>query len=198
MVSVGSIKELREKTGAGMMDCKVALVETQGSLDQAVEYLRKKGLAKASKKADRETSEGLIGSYVHFGGKIGVLVEVNCETDFVARTTEFHELVKDLSMQIAGANPAPRYVQRQEVGADVIENERAIYMSQARELKKPEEVIALIVEGKIDKFLQDICLLEQPYIKDPTVKIKDLVAEKISKLGENIRVVRFVKYQLGR
>jgi elongation factor Ts len=197
MSAVDTIKELREKTGAGIMDCKVALAQSQGDLAKAIDFLRQKGLATASKKAGRETREGLISSYIHFGGKIGVLVEVNCETDFVARNPEFQELVKDVAMQVAGSTPPPLYVRSEDVPAEVIEKEKAIYIAQARETKKPEAVIEKIAQGKIDKFLQEVCLLEQPFIKDPQVKIKELIAQKISKIGENIQVRRFIRYQLG-
>ena len=197
MSAVDTIKELREKTGAGIMDCKAALAQSQGDLGKAIDFLRQKGLASASKKAGRETQEGIVGSYIHFGGKIGVLVEVNCETDFVARNPEFQELVKDLAMQIAGSTPPPRYTQREDVPPAVIEKEREIYIAQARETKKPEAVIAKIAEGKLEKFFQEVCLLEQPFIKDPQVKIKELVAQKIAKIGENIRVRRFTRFQLG-
>jgi elongation factor Ts len=196
-MAVDTIKELREKTGAGIMDCKAALAQSQGDLDKAVDFLRQKGLATATKKAGREAREGTISSYIHFGGKIGVLMEVNCETDFVARNPEFQELVKDLAMQIAGSTPPPQYVRREDVPAEVIEKEKAIYMAQARETKKPEAMIGKIAEGKIEKFLQEVCLLEQPFIKDPQVKIKELVAQKIAKTGENILVRRFTRYQLG-
>lgn len=197
MSAVDTIKELREKTGAGIMDCKTALAQSQGDLSKAIDFLRQKGLATATKKAGRETREGVVGSYIHFGGKIGVLVEVNCETDFVARNPEFQELVKDVAMQVAGSTPAPRYIRPEDVPAEVIEKEKAIYIAQARETKKPEAVIEKIAQGKVDKFLQEVCLLEQPFIKDPQVKIKDLIAQKISKIGENIQVRRFTRYQLG-
>ncbi len=197
MSAVDTIKELREKTGAGIMDCKTALAQSQGDLAKAIDFLRQKGLATATKKAGRETREGVVGSYIHSGGRIGVLVEVNCETDFVARNPEFQELVKDVAMQVAGSTPAPRYVRTEDVPAEVIEKEKAIYIAQARETKKPEAVIEKIAQGKVDKFLQEVCLLEQPFIKDPQVKIKDLIAQKISKIGENIQVRRFTRYQLG-
>jgi elongation factor Ts len=196
-MAVDTIKELREKTGAGIMDCKVALAQSQGDLVKAIDFLRQKGLATASNKAGRETREGIIGSYIHSGGKIGVLVEINCETDFVARNPEFQELVKDIAMQIAGSIPAPLYIRPEDVPAEVIEKEKAIYIAQARETKKPEAVIEKIAQGKIDKFLQEVCLLEQPFIKDPQVKIKDLIAQKIAKIKENIQVRRFTRYQLG-
>jgi len=194
---VTAIKSLREKTGAGIMDCKTALQASEGDITKAVDFLRKKGLATATKKSGRATDEGSIGSYIHFGGKIGVLVEVNCETDFVARNPEFQTLVKDLSMQVAGANPVPLYVRKEEVPEEVIEHERAIYKAQAAESKKPEAVIEKIAEGKINKFLQSVCLMEQPYLKDPDLKIADLIAQTIAKVGENIQVRRFVRYELG-
>jgi elongation factor Ts len=197
-VRAESVKELREKTGAGFMDCKKALAEAGGDLDQAVRWLREKGLAAAAKKAGRVTSEGLIGSYLHAGGRIGVLVEVNCETDFVAKTPDFQGLVKELAMQVAAASPAlPRYVRREEVPSDVIDQERAIYRAQATSSGKPDKVIEKIVDGKIDKFLSDICLLEQPFIRDPEKTVKDIVSAAIAKLGENINVRRFARFQLG-
>jgi len=179
------------------MDCKTALAQSQGDLAKAIDFLRQKGLATATKKAGRETREGLVSSYIHSGGKIGVLLEVNCETDFVARNPEFQELVKDVAMQIAGSIPAPRYIRSEDVPSDVIEKERSIFIAQARETKKPEAVIEKIAQGKVDKFLQEVCLMEQAFIKDPQVKIKDLIAQKISKIGENIQVRRFTRYQLG-
>jgi elongation factor Ts len=193
-----SVKELREKTGAGFMDCKKALAEASGDFDAAIRWLREKGLAAAAKKAGRTTSEGLVGTYLHAGGRIGVLVEVNCETDFVAKTPDFQGLVKDLSMQVAAASPAlPRYVQREEVPATVIDQEREIYRAQAKASGKPDKVIEKIVDGKIDKFLSDICLLEQPFIRDPEKTVKDVVTDAIAKLGENILVRRFARFQLG-
>jgi elongation factor Ts len=193
-----AVKELREKTGAGFMDCKKALTEVSGDLEQAVRWLREKGLAAAAKKAGRATSEGLVGTYLHAGGRIGVLVEVNCETDFVAKTPDFQNLVKELAMQVAAASPAlPRYVRREDVPAEVVEQEREIYRAQAKSSGKPEKVIEKIAEGKIDKFLSDVCLLEQPFIRDPEKTVKDVVSEAIAKLGENINVRRFARFQLG-
>ena len=189
------VKDLREKTGAGIMDCKRALSEAGGDMDKALDILRQKGLAIAAKKAARETKEGLISSYIHAGGRIGVLVEVNCETDFVARNPEFQELVKDIAMQIAWSNPS--YLKREEVPPSILEKEREIYRAQARETGKPEHVIEKIVDGKIEKFLNDSCLLEQPFIKDSSVTLSDLILQKIAKTGENISVKRFVRYQLG-
>jgi len=196
-VGADQIKELREKTGAGIMDCKSALTQSDGDLEKAIDYLRKKGLAAAGKKAGRATSEGWIGAYIHAGGRIGVLVEVNCETDFVARNDEFQDLVHDLALQVAGSHPPPRYVRIEEVPQAEVDREKEIYAVQAREAKKPEPVIQKMVEGKVEKFYQEVCLLEQGFIKDPQVKIKDLIAQKIAKFGENIQVRRFVRWQLG-
>ncbi|RLE00281.1 MAG: elongation factor Ts [Aquificota bacterium] len=189
------VKELREKTGAGIMDCKKALQECQGDLEKAVESLRKKGLATAVKKASRATNEGLIHSYIHMGGKIGVLIEVNCETDFVARTEEFKELVHNLAMQVAASSPL--YVSKEDVPEDALEKERRLYREQALEQGKPEKVIDRIVEGKLNKFYQEVCLLEQPFIREPEKTVSQLITEHIAKLGENIRVKRFVRFQLG-
>ncbi len=196
-ISATDVKTLRERTGAGMMDCKKALTESGGDMEKAIDALRKKGLSQAAKKADRVTSEGLVGSYIHMGGKIGVLIEVNCETDFVAKTPEFQELVKDLSMHIAAANP--RYVRREEVDPAELSREREIYMDQARQSGKPENILEKIVEGKLDKFYGDVCLLDQVFVKDPDgkLKVKDLITGKIAKIGENISVRRFARYQLG-
>lgn len=194
-VSASMVKELREKTGAGMMDCKKALAESGGDLQKAFDYLRQKGLAAAAKKADRTATDGAVAAYVHAGGKIGVLVEVNCETDFVARTAEFQALLKDIAMQVAAANP--RCVRREEVPAADIEKEKAIYRQQALESGKPEKVVDKIVEGKIDKFYSEVCLLEQSFIKDPDKKVSDMVNEAIARLGENIQVRRFARYHLG-
>jgi elongation factor Ts len=194
-VTAEQVRTLRDKTGAGFMDCKRALAENNGDLDQAMQFLREKGLAAAAKKAARSASEGLVTSYIHAGGKIGVLVEVNCETDFVARTEEFQGLVKDLAMQIAASNPA--YVQREEVPDDKIESEKKIYRVQASESGKPEKVVEKMVEGKLTKFFADVCLLEQPYIKDPSRSVGQLVTDAIAKIGENIVVRRFARFQLG-
>lgn len=192
------VRELRGKTGAGIMDCKKALAEAAGDLEQAVRWLREKGLAAAAKKAGRVTSEGLIGTYLHAGGRIGVLVEVNCETDFVAKTPDFQNLVKDISMQVAAASPAPaRFVRREEVPRDLIDSERAIFLAQASHSGKPAKVVEKIADGKIEKFLSDVCLLEQPYIRDPQKTVKDLVTEAIARLGENIEIRRFARFQLG-
>jgi elongation factor Ts len=194
-VNATTVKELRERTGAGIMDCKKALAETGGSLDRAVDYLRQKGLAAAAKRADRAATEGAVGAYVHPGGKIGVLVEINCETDFVARTAEFQALLKDIAMQIAAANP--RFVRREEVSAEESEKEKAIYRQQALESGKPEKVVDRIVEGKMDRFYSEVCLLEQPFIKEPERKVSDIVNDATARLRENIQVRRFARYNLG-
>ena len=190
------VKELREKTGAGILDCQKALTESGNDIEKAVEYLRQKGLAAAQKKAGRETNEGLIDAYIHPGSRIGVMLEVNCETDFVARNDEFKSFVKDLCLQIAASSPA--YVKREDIPATIIEKEKAIYLAQAKEMGKPEPAWAKIVEGKVEKFYQESCLLEQAFIKDPSVSIKDLLSQKIAKIGENISVRRFTRYQLGQ
>ena len=189
------VKELREKTGAGILDCQKALAENANDIDKSIDYLRQKGLAAAAKKAGRETNQGLIHSYIHMGGKIGVLIEVNCETDFVARNEEFKAFVNDLALQVAAAKPA--FVRRDDVSAAVIDKEKAIYEGQAKEMGKPPAAWAKIVEGKLEKFYQESCLMEQSFIKDPAVTIKDLVSQKIAKIGENMNVRRFVRYQLG-
>jgi len=190
------VKELREKTGAGILDCQKALQESANNIDKAIDYLRQKGLAAAQKKAGRETNEGTISAYVHSGNRIGVLVEVNCETDFVARNEEFQTFVKDLALQIAASNPS--FVKREDVPSELIEKEKMIYLAQAKEMGKPEPAWPKIVEGKLEKFYQESCLLEQAFIKDPGVSIKDLVAQKIAKIGENISIRRFTRYQLGQ
>lgn len=194
-VSAVAVKELREKTGAGMMDCKKALAECRGDLNKAVDYLRQKGLAAAAKKASRTATDGAVGAYVHPGGKIGVLVELNCETDFVARTAEFQNLLKDIAMQIAAANP--RYIRPEEVPSGDLQKEREIYRQQALETGKPEKVIEKIVDGKIDRFYSEVCLLEQAFIKNPERKVADILTEAMARLGENIQVKRFSRYQLG-
>lgn len=187
------VKELREKTGAGVMDCKRALAEANGDLEKAVVWLREKGIAQAAKRAGRVASEGAVGSYIHAGGKLGVIVEVNCESDFVAKTPEFQALVKELAMHIAAANP--RCVSREEIPPEVIEQERQIYASQA--VGKPEQVVAKIVDGKLEKFYREVCLLEQAWVRDPNRTIPDLLGEYVGKLGEKIEVRRFVRFQLG-
>ncbi|MBZ0088984.1 MAG: translation elongation factor Ts [Thermoanaerobaculia bacterium] len=194
-VTAQMVKELRERTGAGMMDCKAALTETGGDMEKAVDTLRKKGLAAAAKKAGRVAADGVVGSYIHAGGKIGVLVEVNCETDFVARTDGFQELVKDIAMHIAAADP--RFVRREEVSADVLERERAIYADQAAASGKPAAVVAKIVEGKLEKFYAEACLLEQPFVKNPDISVGQMVTDAVAKIGENIQVRRFARFKLG-
>lgn len=194
-VSPSLVRELRERTGAGMMDCKKALSEVAGDLDKALVYLREKGLAAAAKRAGRTAADGTVASYIHAGGKIGVLIEVNCETDFVARTDDFQSLVKELAMQIAAANP--RYVRREDVPADVVEQERSIYAAQAANSGKPAQVIEKMVVGKVEKFFADVCLLEQPFIKDPDKQVGRLISDAVSKLGENVVVRRFSRFQLG-
>jgi len=194
-ITAQMVKELRELTGAGMMDCKNALAETKGEMEAAVDALRKRGLAAAAKKAGRVTAEGAVGSYIHAGGKIGVLVEVNCETDFVARTDDFQALVRDIAMQIAAADP--RFVRREEVTPEALEHERAIFREQALASGKPEKVVERIVEGKMEKYYSEFVLLEQPFVKDPDKTVGQLIAEKVGKIGENIQVRRFARYKLG-
>ncbi len=194
-VSANMVKELREKTGAGMMDCKKALSETDGDFQKALDYLRQKGLATAAKRAGRVASEGRVGSYIHAGGKIGVMVEVNCETDFVAKTDDFQAFAKDVAMHIAASNPS--YVRREEVTADVLEREKEIYRAQARDAKKPEKVMEKIVEGKLEKFYGEVCLMEQAFVKDPDITIQDLLNGLIGKLGEKVEIRRFTRYQVG-
>ncbi|MGB9887582.1 MAG: translation elongation factor Ts [Moorellales bacterium] len=194
-ISADLVKELRQRTGAGVMDCKEALQATGGDLDRAVEFLRQKGLAKAAKKAARVAAEGLVEAYIHAGGRIGVLIEVNCETDFVARTPEFKALCRDLAMQVAASKP--EYISREDVPAEVLEKEKAILKAQALNEGKPERVVDKIVEGRLQKFYEERCLLEQPFIRDLDRSVKDYLAEKIATIGENIVVRRFVRFELG-
>jgi elongation factor Ts len=194
-ISAELVKKLRDATGAGMMECKAALQETGGDLEAAQVVLRKRGLAQASKKSGRATSEGLIGSYIHLGGKIGVLVELNCESDFVARTDDFQGLLKELALQVAAASP--QYVKRDEVPPAVLERERAIYRAQMENSGKPPQVIDKIIEGKLGSFYEQVCLLDQPSIRDPKVTVSQLVQAVIAKLGENIGVARFVRFKVG-
>ncbi|MBI5345141.1 MAG: translation elongation factor Ts [Deltaproteobacteria bacterium] len=194
-ISAGAVRELREKTGSGIMDCKKALAYAKGDIDKAVTFLREKGLSTAEKKASRAASEGSVYAYIHSGGKVGVLVEVNCETDFVARTEGFTSLVKDIAMHIAAMSP--QYVSRKDAPADIIERERRIYAAQARESGKPANVIEKMVDGKVEKFYKETCLLEQPFVKNTEVTVEKLVIEAIAKLGENISVRRFVRFKVG-
>jgi elongation factor Ts len=194
-INAQMIKELRNRTNAGVMDCKEALTEAAGDMEKAVDFLRKKGLATALKRAGRETSEGLVHSYIHTGGKIGVLVEVNCETDFVAKTDEFKSFVKDLAMHIAASRPLG--IEREDVPKDVLQREEQVYRAQALETGKPENILDKIVQGKMEKFYKESCLLEQQYVRDPDITIQDLIHDMVAKSGESISVRRFVRYQLG-
>jgi elongation factor Ts len=194
-ITAKMVKELREASGAGMMDCKKALKEVDGDMDKAADYLRKKGIASAAKKEGRATSQGLVGSYIHMGGKVGVLVEVACETDFVARTDDFQEFVHNVAMHIAAASPVA--VSREEVDPALIEKEKEIYAGQMQEQGKPAEMIDKIVEGKVDKYYSEICLLEQKYVKDPDMTVADYLKSIIGSLGENMAIKRFQRYQIG-
>ncbi len=194
-ISTSLIKELREKTGVGIMDCKTALKETDGDIEKAVDYLRKKGIATAKKRGGRTASQGQIQAYIHAGGKIGVLLEVNCETDFTGKNDEFSQFVRDLCLQIAATNPLA--IDRERIPESVLKNEKDIYATQARESGKPEKVIEKIVEGKLKKFFSEACLLEQPFVKDTDITIQDLLIEMMAKTGENIVINRFVRFQLG-
>ncbi len=194
-ISAVSVKQLREKTGAGIMDCKKALKESECDLDKAIKYLREKGLAAAQKKAGRATSDGLVTPYIHSGGKIGVLVEINCETDFVAKTDDFQELSRDVAMHIAAMSP--QYVSREDVSQDVIDKEKEIYRVQAKSSGKPDKVIDKIAEGKLEKFFKEVCLLEQPFVKNTDISVEELIKETIAKLGENIQIRRFVRFMVG-
>lgn len=195
MISASMVKELRERTGAGMMDCKKALQEANGDMDKAVEILRERGLAAAAKKAGRIAAEGLVDSYIHGEGRIGVLVEVNCETDFVAKTDEFKTFVRDIAMHIAASDP--QYLSREDVPEEVIEKEKEILRAQALNEGKPEKVVDKMVEGRLEKFFKEVCLLEQPFVKDPDKTVKDILTEKIATIGENITIRRFVRYERG-
>lgn len=195
MVTAEMVKQLRERTGAGMMDCKKALTESDGDIEKAIEYLREKGLAAAAKKAGRIAAEGIVDAYIHGNGRIGVLVEVNIETDFAAMNEEFKAFVKDVAMQIAAAKP--EYVRREDVPAAVLEKEKEILRAQALNEGKPEKIVERMVEGRIEKFYKESCLLEQPWIKNPDITISDLLTEKVSRIGENINIRRFVRYERG-
>lgn len=194
-ITASLVNELRQRTGVGMMECKKALQETKGDIEAAIDHLRKTGAAKAEKKAGREASEGLVYSYIHPGNRVGVLIEVNCETDFVARTEDFQGLVKDLAMQVAAASPVS--VSRDQVPHAIVDKERDVYRAQMADQKKPAEIIEKIIDGKLDKFFQDMCLMEQAFIKDPDKKVESLVKEAIGRLGENIVVRRFARFALG-
>ncbi len=194
-ITAEMVKNLRDMTNAGMMDCKKALVETGGKIEEAVKYLREKGIAKATKKADRATKEGIIYSYIHAGGKIGVLLELNCETDFAAKTDVFKSLAKDLCMQVAATDP--KYITRDNISDEVITSEKQIYVEQVKQTGKPEKIAEKIAEGKLNKFFSEVCLLEQPFIKDAEQSIENIVKSAISKIGENITVGRFIRYQVG-
>ncbi|MCX5872990.1 MAG: translation elongation factor Ts [Deltaproteobacteria bacterium] len=195
-ISASLVKELREKTGLGLMDCKKALIETDGDMEKAIDYLRKKGALKAAKREGRATSEGRVGSYIHMNGKIGVLLEMNCESDFVAKTDQFAELLKDLCMQIAAS--APRWISSAEVPEEILAREKDIYMTQAKEAGKPEKMLDKITEGKLKKFFSEVCLLDQPFVKDDSKTVEELIKEKIAQLGENITIGRFSRFQLGQ
>ncbi|MDD4568972.1 MAG: translation elongation factor Ts [Tepidanaerobacteraceae bacterium] len=195
MITPEQVKELRGRTGAGIMDCKKALMETDGNIEKAITILREKGLAKAAKKMGRAASEGIIESYIHGNGRIGVLVEVNCETDFVARNEEFKSFAKDIAMQVAASNP--KYLSRDSVPKEVIENEREILKVQALNEGKPEKIVEKIVEGRIEKYYEENCLLEQPFIRDPEMKVSQLIMEKIAIIGENINISRFARFERG-
>lgn len=195
-LSASEVRTLREKTGAGMMDCKRALQEVGGDMEKAVEFLRKRGVAAAEKKLGRETKQGSVVSYIHAGGKIGVLVEINCETDFVARNENFQAFSRDVAMHVAAANP--RFLNRAAVPETVLEKEKEIFMEQAKQSGKPAQVLPKIVEGKVEKFYAEVCLLEQPYIKNPDITVEGYLKDIISKLGENIVISRFVRFELGR
>ncbi len=194
-ITAQMVKQLRERTGAGMLDCKKALGETNGDLESAIDFLRKKGLAAAAKKAGRVTAEGAVGSYIHGGGKIGVLVEVNCETDFVARTDQFQELIRDIAMHIAASEP--RAVRREEVTSEDLDRERVIFRDQALAAGKPANIVDKIVDGKIEKYFSEFVLLEQPFVKNPDLTVGQLIAETVAKIGENIQVRRFTRFKLG-
>ena len=194
-VTAQMVKELREKTGAGMMDCKKALLSADGDMEKAIQILREKGLADAAKKAGRAAAEGVVDAYIHMGGRIGVLIEVNCETDFVAKTEDFQQFVKDMAMQVAASSP--KYVSRDEVPEEVLAKEREIYRNAALNEGKPEKILDRIVEGRLEKFFKEVCLLEQPFIKDPDVTVEEVQKALVAKLGENISVRRFVRWERG-
>ncbi|MGN1249409.1 MAG: translation elongation factor Ts [Candidatus Spyradocola sp.] len=194
-ITAAQVKELREATGVGMMECKKALTETNGDMEKAMEWLRKKGIASAEKKSGRVAAEGVVESYIHMGGKIGVMVEVNCETDFVAKTPEFKAFVRDIAMHIAAANPA--YLNREEVPAEILDKEREILRAQALNEGKPEKIVDRMVEGRVEKYYKDNCLVDQPFVKDPNMTIAQYVTQRVQMTGENIKIRRFVRYEMG-
>ncbi|HBR86876.1 MAG TPA: elongation factor Ts [Candidatus Marinimicrobia bacterium] len=194
-ISAQVVKELREKTGAGMMDCKKALIDSKGDMEKAVDFLRKSGIAKAEKKGSRDVKEGIVYSYIHHGGRLGVLVEVNCETDFVAKTDGFKELVHNIAMQIAATNPVA--VSSKDISEDLINKEKEIFTAQAKDSGKPDNIIEKIVEGRVQKYFQEVCLVEQPFIKDPDKRVGDLITETVATLGENITIGRYIRYAVG-
>jgi len=195
-ITAEKVKDLRERTGIGMMECKSALTESGGDMDKAIEILRKKGHARAQAKASREASQGVVGAYVHMNGRIGVLVEVNCESDFVARNAEFQELVKEIAMQICAAKP--RFVSSDQIPADLLAAEKDIIKAQLSDMKKPPEIMEKIVQGKLGKFYEEVCLLDQPYIREDKIKVRDLVTQAVAKIGENIKVRRFARFEIGQ
>lgn len=194
-ISAQVVKELREKTGAGMMDCKKALVDSKGDMEKAVDFLRKSGIAKAEKKGSRDVKEGIVYSYIHHGGRLGVLVEVNCETDFVAKTDGFKELVHNIAMQIAATNPVA--VSSKDISKELIEKEKEIFTAQAKDSGKPDNIIEKIVDGRVQKYFQEVCLVEQPFIKDPDKRVGDIITETVATLGENITIGRYIRYAVG-
>ena len=195
-ITADKVKDLRERTGIGMMECKSALTESGGDMEKAIEILRKKGHARAEAKASREASQGVVGAYIHTNGRIGVLVEINCESDFVARNAEFQELVKEIAMQICAAKP--RYVSSDQIPADLLAAEKEIIKAQLGDMKKPPEIMEKIVTGKLGKFFEEVCLLDQPYIREDKIKVRDLVSQAVAKIGENIKVRRFARFEIGQ
>ena len=195
-ITADKVKELRERTGIGMMECKGALSESGGDMDKAIEILRKKGHARAEAKSSRAAKEGLVGSYIHMNGRIGVLIEVNCESDFVARNCEFQDLVKELGMQIAAAKP--RWIASVDVPADIVAKEKEIILAQLGDMKKPPEIMEKIVQGKLGKFFEEVCLLDQPYLREDKIKVRDLITQLIAKMGENIKIGRFARFEIGQ
>jgi elongation factor Ts len=195
-ITAEKVKDLRERTGIGMMECKSALTESGGDMEKAIEILRKKGHARAQAKASREASQGVVGAYVHTNGRIGVLVEVNCESDFVARNAEFQELVKEIAMQVCAAKP--RYVSSDQIPAEILAAEKEIIKAQLGDMKKPPEIMEKIVTGKLGKFFEEVCLLDQPYIREDKIKVRDLVSQAVAKIGENIKVRRFARFEIGQ